>query len=676
MKYGDIIVVFAVIAIVVMMVIPMPTFLLDIFLTFNITLSLIVLLVTMYILEPLQFSIFPSLLLLSTLFRLALNVSSTRLILLEGYAGDIIKAFGDFVVGSNVLVGFVIFLILVVIQFVVITKGAERVAEVAARFTLDSMPGKQMSIDADLNAGLISESEAKKRRLDIQREADFYGAMDGASKFVKGDAIAAIIITAINIVGGLITGMVFEKMDFSSALSHYVLLTVGDGLVSQIPALLISTATGIIVTRAASKSNLGEDLINQLLSHPKILLIASAALALLGIVPGLPVIPFFILSALTGFSGYSMYKAGRQEKQEIDEEIIKETEYLKSPESIVSLLQVDPIELEFGYSIIPLADVNQGGDLLDRIIMIRRQYALEMGTIVPTVRLRDNIQLKPNEYVIKIKGVEAARGELYLDHYLAMNPGMVEEEIDGIKTVEPAFGLPAIWIAKAEKDRAEMLGYTVVDPPSVIVTHLTEIIKKYSHELLGRQEVKILIDNIKETHPALIEELVPKVLSVGEIQKVLANLLREGLPIRDLITIFETLADFGETIKDTDILTEYVRQALSRTITSKYSVDNKLKVIVLDPHLEEIIRNSINQTEHGTYISLDPDTAQEIYTALSKEIRKFDSINQEPIVLTSPVVRLYFKKLIEHSFQNVVVLSFNEIEPTTEVQSVGMVSVK
>lgn len=676
MKYGDIIVAFAVIAIVVMMVIPMPTFLLDIFLTFNITLSLIVLLVTMYILEPLQFSIFPSLLLLSTLFRLALNVSSTRLILLEGYAGDIIKAFGDFVVGSNVLVGFVIFLILVVIQFVVITKGAERVAEVAARFTLDSMPGKQMSIDADLNAGLISESEAKKRRLDIQREADFYGAMDGASKFVKGDAIAAIIITAINIVGGLITGMVFEKMDFSSALSHYVLLTVGDGLVSQIPALLISTATGIVVTRAASESNLGEDLINQLLSHPKILLIASAALALLGIVPGLPVIPFFILSALTGFSGYSMYKAGRQEKQEIEEEVIRETEYLKSPESIVSLLQVDPIELEFGYSIIPLADVNQGGDLLDRIIMIRRQCALEMGTIVPTVRLRDNIQLRPNEYIIKIKGVEAARGELYLDHYLAMNPGMVEEEIGGIKTVEPAFGLPAIWITKSEKDRAEMLGYTVVDPPSVMVTHLTEIIKKYSHELLGRQEVKILIDNIKETHPALIEELVPKVLSIGEIQKVLANLLREGLPIRDLITIFETLADFGELIKDTDILTEYVRQALSRTITSKYAVDNKLKVIVLDPYLEETIRNSINQTEHGTYISLDPNTAQKIYTALANEIRKFDSINQEPIVLTSPVVRLYFKKLIEHSFQNVVVLSFNEIEPTTEVQSVGTVSVK
>lgn len=676
MKYGDIIVVFAVIAIVIMMVIPMPTFLLDILLTFNITLSLIVLLVTMYILEPLQFSIFPSLLLLTTLFRLALNVSSTRLILLEGYAGDIIKAFGEFVVGSNVLVGFIIFLILVIIQFVVITKGAERVAEVAARFTLDSMPGKQMSIDADLNAGLITESDAKKRRLNIQNEADFYGAMDGASKFVKGDAIAAIIITAINIIGGLITGMVFEKMDFFNALSHYVLLTVGDGLVSQIPALLISTATGIVVTRTASESNLGEALIKQLLSYPKILLIASAALALLGIIPGLPMLPFFVLSLLTGMSGYSMYKAGLQEKPEIEEEVIRETEYLKSPESIVSLLQVDPIELEFGYSIIPLADVNQGGDLLDRIIMIRRQSALEMGAIVPTVRLRDNIQLKPNEYVIKIKGVEAARGELYSDHYLAMNPGVVEEEIEGIKTVEPAFGLPATWITKEKKDKAEILGYTVVDPPSVIATHLTEIIRKYSHELLGRQEVKALIDNIKETHPALIEELVPKVLSIGEIQKVLSNLLREGVPIRDLITIFETLADFGELTKDTDILTEYTRQALNRTITRKYAVDNKIKAIVLDPTLEETIRNSINQTEHGTYISIDPNIAQEIYSVLSDKIREFDSINQEPTVLTSPVIRLYFKRLIEHSFKNVVVLSFNEIEPITEVQSVGTVSIK
>ncbi|HHY13534.1 MAG TPA: flagellar type III secretion system protein FlhA, partial [Thermoanaerobacterales bacterium] len=426
MKHRDIIVVFGIIAVVVMMVIPMPTFFLDILLTFNITLSLIVLLVTMYILEPLQFSIFPSLLLLTTLFRLALNVSSTRLILLDGYAGDIIRAFGEFVVGSNVLVGFIIFLILIVIQFVVITKGAERVAEVAARFTLDSMPGKQMSIDADLNVGLITEAEAKEQRLNIQREADFYGAMDGASKFVKGDAIAAIIITAINIVGGLITGMIFEQMDFTNALSHYVLLTVGDGLVSQIPALLISTAAGIVVTRAASESNLGEDLIKQLLSHPKILLIASITLAFLGIVPGLPMLPFFVLSALTGFSGYSMYKVGLHEKISTEEEIDKEeADYLKSPESIVSLLQVDPIELEFGYSIIPLADVNQGGDLLDRIIMIRRQFALDMGTIVPTVRLRDNIQLKPNEYIIKIKGVEAAQGELYPDHYLAMKPSMI-----------------------------------------------------------------------------------------------------------------------------------------------------------------------------------------------------------------------------------------------------------
>ncbi|MDI3540523.1 MAG: flagellar biosynthesis protein FlhA [Thermosediminibacterales bacterium] len=677
MKFGDILVVIAVIAIVIMMIIPLPTFILDLLLTFNITLALVILLVSMYTLEPLQFSIFPSLLLLTTLFRLALNVSSTRLILINGFAGNVIRAFGEFVIGSNALVGFIIFLILIVIQFIVITKGAERVAEVAARFTLDGMPGKQMSIDADLNAGLITDAEARKRRLDIQREADFYGAMDGASKFVKGDAIAAIIITIINIIGGLITGMIFKNMDFSTAVSHYTLLTVGDGLVSQIPALLISTATGIIVTRAASDSNLGEDLLKQILSHPKVLLIASAALAFLGIMPGLPTIPFFVLSAIMGFSGYSMYHTGKKEISKVEEEEIKkETDYLKKPENVVSLLQVDPIELEFGYGIIPLADVNQGGDLLDRVIMIRRQCAVEMGIIVPVIRIRDNIQLRPNEYVIKIKGVEVSRGELKPDHYLAMNPGTVEEEIEGVQTVEPAFGLPAVWISKEKKDKAEMLGYTVVDSPSVIATHLTEVIKRYAHELLGRQEVKMLADSVKESHPALIEELVPKVLSLGEIQKVLANLLKEGISIRDLVTIFETLADYGNITKDPDMLTEYVRQALSRVITKKYVYDNRLKVITLDPKLEELIRDSIQQTDHGNYLSINPEITQKIFTSLSNEIKKFSSINQEPVILTSPVVRLFFRRLIEHTFPNLAVLSFNEIEPRVEVQSIGMVSIK
>lgn len=677
MKFGDILVVIAVIAIVMMMIIPLPTFILDLLLTFNITLALVILLVSMYTLEPLQFSIFPSLLLLTTLFRLALNVSSTRLILINGFAGNVIRAFGEFVIGSNALVGFIIFLILIVIQFIVITKGAERVAEVAARFTLDGMPGKQMSIDADLNAGLITDAEARKRRLDIQREADFYGAMDGASKFVKGDAIAAIIITIINIIGGLITGMIFKNMDFSTAVSHYTLLTVGDGLVSQIPALLISTATGIIVTRAASDSNLGEDLLKQILSHPKVLLIASAALAFLGIMPGLPTIPFFVLSAIMGFSGYSMYHTGKKEISKVEEEEIeKETDYLKKPENVVSLLQVDPIELEFGYGIIPLADVNQGGDLLDRVIMIRRQCAVEMGIIVPVIRIRDNIQLRPNEYVIKIKGVEVSRGELKPDHYLAMNPGTVEGEIEGVRTVEPAFGLPAVWISKEKKDKAEMLGYTVVDSPSVIATHLTEVIKRYAHELLGRQEVKMLVDSVKESHPALIEELVPKVLSLGEIQKVLANLLKEGIPIRDLVTIFETLADYGNITKDPDMLTEYVRQALSRVITKKYVYDNRIKVITLDPKLEELIRDSIQQTDHGNYLSINPEITQKIFTSLSNEIKKFSSINQEPVVLTSPVVRLFFRRLIEHTVPSLAVLSFNEIEPRVEVQSIGMVSIK
>ncbi|MDK2836546.1 MAG: flagellar biosynthesis protein FlhA [Thermosediminibacterales bacterium] len=676
LKFGDIIVALTVIATVVMMIIPLPTMILDVLLTFNITIALIILLISMYTLEPLQFSIFPSLLLLATLFRLALNISSTRLILLNGYAGKVISSFGQFVIGNNALVGFIIFLILVIIQFIVITKGAERVAEVAARFTLDGMPGKQMSIDADLNAGIIDEVEAQKRRRDIQREADFYGAMDGASKFVKGDAIAGIIITVINIIGGFITGMVIRNMDFQEAVSHYTLLTVGDGLVSQIPALLISTATGIVVTRAASDSNLGQDLIKQILSYPKVIFISAGVLTFFGIIPGLPKLPFFILAFIMGFLGYTIHSVGSKETSENETELKeKEIEELRKPENILSLLHIDPIEIEFGYGLIPLVDANQGGDLLDRVIMIRRQCAIDLGMIVPMIRLRDNIQLLPNEYKIKIKGIEVSKGELKPDSFLAMNPGFVEKEIEGIKTTEPAFGLPAVWISEEKKEEAETLGYTVVDPSSVIATHLTEVIKRHAHELLGRQEVQTLVDNLKETYPAVVEELIPKQMSIGEIQKVLANLLKEGVPIRDLVTIFETLADFSIITKDTDILTEYVRQALSRVITKKFIEGNKVEVLTLDQQVEQLIKESIKQTEHSSYLSINPNISQKIFDSLSEQIDKFAKIGQQPIVLTAPVIRLYFKRLTESFLPNLIVLSYNELDSGIDVRSIGVVKI-
>ncbi len=674
MKFGDIFVVIAVIATIVMMIVPLHPLILDVLLTFNITTALVILLVSMYTQNALQFSIFPSMLLLTTLFRLALNVSSTRLILLKGYAGKVIESFGQFVVGNNALVGFIIFLILVVIQFIVITKGAERVAEVAARFTLDGMPGKQMSIDADLNAGLITEAEARKRRLEIQREADFYGAMDGASKFVKGDAIAAIIITVINIIGGLITGMILRGMDFASAVSQYTLLTVGDGLVSQIPALLISTATGIVVTRAASESNLGEDILKQILSQPKVLWIASGVLVFFGIIPGLPKFPFFILSFLMGFLGFTLYQAAKEEKILEEEDVEKQVEEIKSPESVISLLQVDPIEVEFGYGIIPLADTKQGGDLLDRIIMIRKQCAMDLGIIVPVIRLRDNIQLGPEEYIIKLKGVQVAKGEIKPDYYLAMDPGTASEKIEGVGTREPAFGLPAVWITEDEKEKAELLGYTVVDATSVLATHLTEVIKAHAHELLNRQDVKSLTDSLKERYPAVIEELLDN-LTLGEIQKVLANLLREQVPIRDLLTIFETLIDSSRITKDPDMLTEYVRQTLFRVITERFIGRSKVKVVTLSSGLEELLRNSINQTQEGSFLSISPEESQKIYSSLAEEIKKFEGLDQDPVVLTPPVIRVYFKRLTEQLFPKLTVLSYNEIDPQLEIESMGTVKI-
>jgi len=674
MKFGDIVVALGIIAIVIIIIIPIPTGLLSALLSLNIALSILILLISMYAEDALKISIFPSLLLIATLFRLALNISTTRGILSSGDAGKVVEAFGDFVIGDNIVVGFIIFLIIELIQFIVITKGSERVAEVSARFTLDAMPGKQMAIDADLNAGLITEEEAKRRRKDIQKYADFYGAMDGASKFVKGDAIAGLIITFINIIGGLVTG-ILTGMSAMEAVEKYVRLTVGDGLVSQIPALLISTATGLIVTRAASESNLGKDLIHQLFgSYPKLLYIVGAVMALLGIATPLP-FTFVILGAVFLFIGYSMSKKPLEEVVEEVEEQVSPAEELRKPENVLGLLKVDDIELEFGYGLIPLADVEQGGDLLDRIVMIRRQIAMELGLVVPIVRLRDNIQLNPNEYVIKIKGVRVAKGEVYFDHFLAMDPGTAEGEVEGIETIEPAFGLKAKWITESEREKAEIFGYIVVDPPSVIATHLTEIIKQKAHELIGRQDVKMLIDNVKEEHPAVVEELIPKILTLGDIQKVLANLLKEQISIRDMVTILETLADYGRITHDTDLLTEYVRQRLSGYITNKYVEEgNQLTVVTLDNSVEEAIMNSITKTETGSYLSLEPNTAQRILNNTLKAVKKLTSIGEQPIVLTAPIVRLYFKRLTEQLTSDLIVLSYNEIDPSVEVKSVEVVS--
>jgi flagellar biosynthesis protein FlhA len=677
MSARDLSVLLCVVLIVAMLIIPLPSWMLSLLIIINISLALLVLLTSMNMKEPLQFSIFPSLLLILTLFRLGLNVSTTRSILSRGEAGGVVETFGTFVVGGNVVVGFVIFLILIIIQFIVITKGAERVSEVAARFTLDAMPGKQMSIDADLNAGMISEKEARERREKIGREADFYGAMDGASKFVKGDAIAGIVIVIINMIFGMVIGVVQQGLDITEAAKRYTLLTVGDGIVTQIPALLISTATGIVVTRAASDGNLGKDITSQLFAFPKMLYVAAGTIFVLGLFTPIHDLLTMPISALLALGGYSLSKTAEKNEQimeEIEEEI--QTDEMKSPESVVTLLNLDPIEFEFGYGLIPLADTNQGGDLLDRIVMIRRQLALELGLVIPVVRIRDNIQLKPNEYRLKIKGNEVARGELLLDHYLAMSPGIEDDSIEGIDTVEPAFGLPAKWISENMKDQAEMLGYTVVDPPSVVSTHITEVIKANAHELLGRQETKQLIDHLKESYPILVEEVTPNPLSVGEIQKVLAKLLREKVSIRNLPVIFETLADFGKLTTDTDLLTEYVRQSLARQITKTYVQDGEtLKVITLSGKVEKMIADGVQQTEHGNFLSLDPVVSQQILEAIAEQVEQLSLQEQTPILLCSPAVRMYVRQLTERYFPQVPVLSYNELEANVEVQSVGVVNV-
>ncbi|MDQ1913325.1 flagellar biosynthesis protein FlhA [Paenibacillus sp. GD4] len=676
MKLKDLVVLVGVIGIVLMMVVPLPLMLLDVLLIINIAFALVIILIAMNTTDALQFSIFPSLLLITTLFRLALNVSTTRNILANGDAGNVVATFGSFVAQGNIVVGFVVFIILVLVQFIVITKGSERVAEVAARFTLDAMPGKQMSIDADLNAGMINEHQARERREKISREADFYGAMDGASKFVKGDAIAGIIMLIINIIGGLIIGVAMKGKSFAEAGELYSIMTIGDGLVSQIPALLISTASGIIVTRAASDGNLAQDLTAQLFNYPKLLYIVAATITGLGIFTPIHFYTTFPIALLIAFGGYKMQQNQvKQQAAEVQLEEEQQIEEVRSPESVISLLQVDPIEFEFGYGLIPLADTQQGGDLLDRIILIRRQCALELGIVVPVIRIRDNIQLRPNEYVMKIKGNTVARGELLLGHYLAMSPGIDDDSISGIDTLEPAFGLPAIWIDEQTKERAELSGYTVVDPPSVVATHMTEIIKKHAHELLGRQETKALVENVKENYPALVDELIPGVLSLGDVQKVLVKLLREKISVRDLVTIMETLADYGGYTKDPEILTEYVRQALSRQITQQYATGgDSLKVITVGPSLEKRIAESVQQSDQGSYLALDPTSTQVIYQKISDQVTKLLQSGQQPIVLTSPTIRMYLRQLLERTMQDIPVLSYSELEPNVEIQSMGVVN--
>ena len=677
-RNSDIMLAAAVLMIVLMMVIPLPPAMLDLLIATNIAFAITILMVAMYTRDVLDFSIFPSLLLLVTLFRLAINVSSTRLILLQANAGKIIESFGEFVVGGSVVVGIVVFLILLVIQFVVITNGASRVAEVAARFTLDAMPGKQMSIDADLNAGVITDVEARQRRVQITREADFYGSMDGASKFVKGDAIAGLVIVLINLVGGIGIGMAQLGLSPGEAISTYSLLTIGDGLVSQIPALLISTATGLVVTRAASEHHLGRDIGQQLLSNPRVLFVVATVLATLGAVPGLPLFPFFLLAVTIGGAGYLVRQRLRAEKQQQATEADEEHEdRAQSVDSVLSMLQVDPLEVEVGYGLIPLVDEEHGSSLLNRITIIRRQVAMDLGIVVPMIRIRDNLQLPANTYVVKLRGIEIGRGELLLNQFLAMNSGLATEEIEGVDTVEPAFGLPARWVAASEKQRAELAGYTVVDSPSVLTTHLAELIRRHAPELLSRQDVQTLLTNLKEEYPTVVEELVPAVLTVGEVQSVLQELLREGVSIRDLVTICETLADRGRQSKEIDDLTETVRSALARQLTMQHRAENgKLHAITLDPRLEQSLAASLQTTETGAALVIEPQLLQRLLATVATEMERAASAGQQPVVLCSQRVRRPLRRLLERALPNLPVIAYAEVSGETEVESVGMVEVE
>lgn len=673
-----------VILVVVLIIIPLPTGLIDFAIVINIALSLTILLMSMLIKNVLDFSVFPSILLITTLFRLGLNISTTRQILGNaGDAGKVVKTFGEFVIQGNAAVGFIIFIIIVIVQFLVITKGAERVSEVSARFTLDAMPGKQMAIDADLNTGLIDEQEAKRRRADVQREADFFGAMDGASKFVKGDSIMSIVTAFINLIGGVIMGMVMEGMDFGTCISTYTIATIGDGLCSQLPALFISTAMGMIVTRTASETDLNTDVIGQFSRQPIAIMIAGGVVICLMVIPGFPKPQLLITGAGLIALGFTLNRTlnGKSAEEEAAErekqaqEALSETEYYKDIDNVYKLLSVEPIEMEFGYSLIPLADESAGGTFIERVVIFRKQFAQEMGMVFPSVRMRDNQNINPNKYVIKIKGEAVADGEILIDHYLALDNGSVSQEIDGIDTIEPAFHIPAKWIPEDKKIMADIAGYTLIDPTSVMITHLSEIIKSHANELLSRQDVKTMVDKLKETNPAIVEDTVPNVVSIAYLQKVLGNLLREGVPIRDLQTILETLSDYSSSLKDMDITTEYVRQALKRTITRRFNDAGQIRVITLDAGVENKIVGAVKKSEQGSYLALDPETIQAIVQSLQMQLDKVRDVIPTPIVLTSPIVRVYFKKLIDQFIPNVIVLSFNEIDNSVQIQAVGNISI-
>lgn len=674
-----------IIFIVLAIIIPLPSWLLDFLIMLNIALSLIILVMTMFIKEALEFSVFPTVLLMTTVLRLSLNISTTRGILSSGYAGEVIKAFGNFVMGGDAIVGFLIFIIIVLVNFIVITKGSERVSEVAARFTLDAMPGKQMAIDADLNSGTINEDEAKRRRNNVQREADFYGSMDGATKFVKGDAIMSIITTLVNLIGGVIIGMIRDGGDFMTILNTYSLATVGDGLCSQIPALLVSIATGMIVTRAASDDSLMSDLKTQFTAQPFVLLIAGIVVLVMMFIPGFPWYVMLILGVLL-IVGAILLERNKKKMVELElaqrlkaeqAELDKpktDNDYYRDIDNVFKLLNVEPIEMEFGYSLLRLVDEKSGGNFIDRVVIFRKQFAMDMGMVIPSVRMTDNPEINPNLYIIKIKGEEVARGEILVDHYLALDSGDVTSDIDGIDTVEPAFGLPAKWISEDKKIMADVAGYTLIDPVSVMITHWSEVMKRYAHEMLSRQDVNTMVENVKKINPIVVDDLIPKVISVGYLQKILANLLREGIPIRDLETILETLGDHTNVLKDVDIATEYVRQALKRTITHRFAEANSLRVITLDTQIEDMIVSAVKKNEQGSYLAMSPDLIQSIVNATNIEIDKIKDVIPTVIILTSPVVRIYFKKLTEQFISNITVLSYSEIDSSAQIQAIGNIS--
>jgi len=667
-----------VVGIIFLVIVPLPTPILDFMFITNLTLSFVILLTTMYIREALEFSIFPSLLLLTTLFRLALNISSTRQILLNGgYAGEVIKTFGEFVIQGNVVVGLIIFLIIVLVQFLVITKGSERVAEVSARFTLDAMPGKQMAIDADLSSGLIDEQTARDRRSKIQREADFFGSMDGATKFVKGDAIMSLVATFINLIGGVIIGFITGVGDFTTVMNIYSVATVGDGLMSQVPALLISVATGMIVTRSASENNLNEDVSTQFLSQPMVLIMAGLAM-FMTIFIGFPKVQVTVMSALLIALGVFLLRTApkpvTEEGPAVTEEVTSETSYYRNIDNVYGLLKVDPISMEFGYSLIPLIDESTGGTFMDRVVMFRKQFATEMGLVFPSVRVKDSGLLNPNQYVINIKGEQVAMGEVLVDHYLGLIPDGGDNTVDGIDTIDPAFGIPARWISEDKRMKAELAGYTLIDASSVMITHLSEVIKAHAHELLSRQEVNNMLANLRKTSEAIVNDTIPAIVTVGTLQKVLCSLLREGVPIRDMETILDTLADYGAVVKDMDMLTEHVRQALKRTITHRFADSGQMKVISLDANIENKIMASVKKVENGSYLALEPKEIQEIITSTSREVDKIRDLVQTPIILTSPIVRLYFKRLLDQFSMRVTILSFNEIDTDIKIQALGNIT--